>query len=379
MSHLVLENVTKRFSPPDGSEGAAVLSALNLEVREGELLVILGPSGAGKTTLLRLLAGLENPTQGRIQLFGKDASKLRSEDRDLAMVFQSPALYPHLTVRENLALGLHLRSFSSDEVQRRLDATGARLGLTEWMDRYPDSLSGGQAQRVALGRALIREPKLFLFDEPFAHLDLPSRLQLRAEVLQWHRELRSTTVYVTHDQSEAMALGNRIAVLHEGRIVQVAEPEVLYRCPTHICVAQFLGSPPINLCPGMLESDGSGSIFRAAPSHAGLFPMPFRLPSMSVPSRRVVLGVRPEQLFLANLENGTADLACITGTVDWTEFTGPDRLVQVSHHDRRWVARIDSRAPVSVGSALSLQFDPKQAHLFADPEGVALPLSSPHS
>src|SRR5919199_453908 len=247
MPAVAFEHVSKRFGE------TTVVEDFDLEVAEGELLVLVGGSGSGKSTILRMLAGLETVTTGTIRIGGRDVTALPPRERDVAMVFQDYALYPHLTVRENLALGLRLRRMPRPEIERRVAWAAGMLGLERLLDRKPKQLSGGQRQRVAMGRAMVREPSVFLFDEPLSNLDAKLRGQMRAEITRLQRRLGTTTLYVTHDQTEAMTLGDRVCVLRKGRIQQVASPRELYEQPVNLFVAGFIGSPPMNFLPATLE------------------------------------------------------------------------------------------------------------------------------
>src|SRR3954468_21736865 len=251
MATIALDRVDKRY--PNGYIAA---KALSLAVEDGEFLVLVGPSGSGKSTLLRLIAGLEQPTGGRILIGGDDVTGKPPQERDIAMVFQGYALYPHMSVRENLGFGLTIRKQPRAIIDKRVREVGDALGLTSMLDRKPAQLSGGQRQRVALGRAIVREPRAFLFDEPLSNLDAQLRVETRAELGRLHRRLGATMVYVTHDQVEAMTLGTRVAVLKDGMLQQVAPPMELYRRPATQFVAAFIGSPRMNLIPGRLTMDG---------------------------------------------------------------------------------------------------------------------------
>src|SRR2546430_4095635 len=261
MASVTLRGLTKAFDA--GTRPA--LQELSLEVRDGEFLVLLGPSGCGKTTALRCIAGLEEPTAGAVLIDEREVTHLPPAARDVAMVFQNYALYPHLTARGNIAFGLEVRGVAAPEIARRVQETAQRLGLTELLDRRPAQLSGGQRQRVALGRAIVRAPRAFLFDEPLSNLDARLRGELRAELLALHRALGATMVYVTHDQMEAMTMGQRIAVLHEGRLRQLGTPADVYQRPADVFVARFIGSPGMNVLAGRGRGmgEGGGEIGRA--------------------------------------------------------------------------------------------------------------------
>src|SRR5436309_7043550 len=260
MARVVLENLSKRFTGP-GGETIRALDKASLAIEERELLVLVGPSGCGKTTTLRLIAGLEEPTSGTVAIDGQVVNPVPPQDRDIAMVFQNYALYPHMSVYENMAFGLKLRKCPRAETDRRVKAAAELLGLTACLERKPQALSGGQRQRVALGRAIVRQPKVFLFDEPLSNLDPQMRAQMRAEISRLHRRLASTMIYVTHDPVEAMTLGERIAVMREGAIQQVAAPMELYRRPANLFVAGFIGWPPMNLFLGTVLEKGRALFF----------------------------------------------------------------------------------------------------------------------
>jgi len=338
------EKVGKRF----GAHRA--LREIDLDIEPGECLVLLGPSGCGKTTLLRLLAGLEDADSGRILIGDRDVAEVRPADRDVAMVFQNYALYPHLSVFENIAFPLRARRTAPDELDRRVRAAMARMELTPLVDRKPSQLSGGQQQRVALARALVRNPAVYLMDEPLSNLDAQLRLQTRTELRRLQQELRTTTVYVTHDQSEAMTLGDRIALLRDGAIEQVGAPLDLYRRPASRFVAAFLGSPPINIWPAVIRADG---VLAAAGVAFGPGP-PGR-------SAEVDIGVRPEDIEVF----AEAGPGRVEGRVLLSEPMGNETIVTLMSEGSRVVARAsadfairpESPAFFSVASARALFFD----------------------
>src|SRR4051812_36932910 len=276
MAGITLDGVTKAFGAFKAVDG------VSLEVGDGEFLVLVGPSGCGKSTLLRLLAGLEDVTDGTIAIGGRDVTDLAPRSRDIAMVFQSYALYPHMTVRQNLGYGLRARKTPKDEITRRVDEVAGLLGLAEPLERRPAQLSGGQRQRVAMGRAIVRQPQAFLLDEPLSNLDAKLRVGMRASLAQLHQRLGVTTVYVTHDQTEAMTLGQRVAVMRDGKILQVDRPQQLYEHPQSLFIAAFIGSPAMNLVEATVE--GNEVAF-------GQYRVPL---ATSREPGRVVLGIRPE-------------------------------------------------------------------------------------
>ncbi|MEO0026409.1 MAG: ATP-binding cassette domain-containing protein, partial [candidate division WOR-3 bacterium] len=249
MSRVLLKGVTKTFR-----RGMVAVDGVDLEINDREFFVILGPSGCGKTTLLRIIAGLEDPDSGEIYIGERRVNDLEPKERDIAMVFQNYALYPHMTVYENMAFALQLRKLPKDEIRRRVEEAAAILGIEELLSRKPAELSGGQRQRVAVGRAIVRQPQVFLFDEPLSNLDAKLRVGMRAELARLHQRLQTTIIYVTHDQVEAMTLGQRIGVMNAGRMVQVADPLTLYNRPVNRFVAGFIGSPPMNLVTGVIQS-----------------------------------------------------------------------------------------------------------------------------
>jgi ABC-type sugar transport system ATPase subunit len=327
VSSITLERLTKRHA-----NGHVAVRDVDLQVADGEFLVLVGPSGCGKSTLLRLIAGLESPTSGQIRLDGTDVTAVPPQDRDLAMVFQSYALYPHMTVRQNLAYGLRVRGTHAATIAARVDTVAAALGLGALLDRRPAQLSGGQRQRVALGRAMVREPRAFLLDEPLSNLDPSLRLQARAELLQLHRRLRTTVVYVTHDQEEAMTLGTRVVVMRDGQFEQVAAPLDLYAAPANTFVAQFIGVPPMNIVSGPAPELGVGPGVRA--------------------------GIRPHDLRI------TPD-GRIAATVDVVEERGYDAILHLrtSLAGGTPLVAVSSR-PLAPGTEIRLDVAAGQLHLF---------------
>jgi len=311
MARVVLENLTKVFKGPKG-EAVYAVKELNLTVEDKEFVVLVGPSGAGKSTTLRLIAGLEEITRGTVAIDGRVMNQVQPKDRDLAMVFQNHALYPHLTVYENMAFGLRLRKFPKADIERRVRGAAKALGLTALLERLPRALSGGERQRVAVGRALVRQPKVFLFDEPLSNLDARLRAQMRLELARLHAHLAATIIYVTHDQVEAMTLGQRIAVMDSGMVQQVADAMTLYHRPTNLFVAGFIGSPPMNFLSGVLEQDARGLLFKGGGAGANGSAMGYALrvaPSgverlSSRVGQPAILGLRPENLIPAADEVG---------------------------------------------------------------------------
>jgi multiple sugar transport system ATP-binding protein len=356
MAGVTLAHVDKRY--PNGFVAARDLS---LEIADGEFLVLVGPSGSGKSTVLRMIAGLEAVTAGTIHIGEQDVTQLPPQRRDIAMVFQSYALYPHMTVRENLSFGLRIRKQSDDAIARRVSTVADSLGLTPLFERKPAQLSGGQRQRVALGRAIVREPRAFLFDEPLSNLDARLRLETRAELSRLHRRLGATMIYVTHDQVEAMTLGERVAVLKDGVLQQVAPPMVLYRRPANQFVAGFMGSPAMNFVEGALRRDGEACVFVSAA---------FTLPVACVPAdgEPVVLGVRPEHITIGAPADDRAGV--VRGAVVLIEPIGGEQIVHVTLAEGvGLVATAPSDASVAVDDNVSLRIAPDAIHLFRARDG----------
>jgi multiple sugar transport system ATP-binding protein len=344
--------------------GHAAVAGVDLAIADGELVVLVGPSGCGKSTLLRLIAGLERPTAGAIRFGDRDVTSVRVQDRDVAMVFQSYALYPHRTVRRNLAFALELRRVPRAAITARVDAAARALGIDAVLDRRVAELSGGQRQRVALGRAIVREPAVFLLDEPLSNLDARLRVETRAELARLHRRLGATMVYVTHDQEEAMTLGDRIAVLDRGRIQQCAPPLEVYRRPANRFVAGFVGSPAMNLVPATAARAGAALALSIADAGATLeLPWP---PDLALPAdRAVVVGIRPHDVELAPPDTADASARC-----DVVEPLGAETLVHLALAGggtfRLLVA--PERAP-AVGAVTGFRLRRDRLHLFAAGNG----------
>ena len=375
MAGILLERVTKEFAG-----GVVAVNAVDLEIADGEFLVLVGPSGCGKSTLLRMIAGLEETTGGTIRIDGDDVTDLPPRARDIAMVFQTYALYPHMSVRDNLAYGLKVRRTDKTETARRVADVAALLGLEELLERRPAALSGGQRQRVAMGRAIVREPKAFLMDEPLSNLDAKLRVSMRAQLSALHARLGTTTVYVTHDQVEAMTLGQRVAVMRDGRILQVDTPQVLYAAPVNLFVAAFIGSPAMNLVEAQVV-DGSVGF-------AG-----FAFPSAATGTRHVIAGIRPEAFEDARfadpslpqidvdvqvVEDLGADAHVIfqidAPRVDVTEVreaAGDDEALLAT--DRAtFTARVDPQTAARAGQRLRLSVDASKFHYFDPATGLRL-------
>jgi multiple sugar transport system ATP-binding protein len=372
MAEVVLEGVSKRFP-----NGALAVRDLNLTVADGELVVLVGPSGCGKTTILRLIAGLEDLTAGNISIGGRVVTRLPPRRRDVALAFQRPALYPHMNVRANLAFGLRLRQggwWPSGErlgqLARRVGETADLLGLTGVLERYPGQLSGGQQQRVALGRALVREPAVFLLDEPLSNLDAPLRDELRRELHLLQRRLRVTMIYVTHDQVEALTLGDRVAVLRDGRAQQIDKPLVLYQRPCNRFVAGFLGWPRMNFLDGQLCCrEGVWSL--AGGGNELPLPATVGVTWRSLAGREVTLGIRPQHLSLASRPEETAGRLLME--VSLVESLGEDRLLTLQRDGWQVVAQVNGPPhQVTAGQRVEVAFDATNSHLFDAATGLTV-------
>lgn len=370
MARVVLEQLTKVFQGP-GGEPIRVVDNLSLAVEDKELLVLVGPSGCGKTTTLRLIAGLEEPTGGSVSLDGQIVNTLAPKDRDVAMVFQNGALYPHMSVYENLAFGLKLRQYSRAEIETRVKQAAGMLGLAACLERKPGALSGGERQRVALGRALVRQPRVFLFDEPLSSLDANLRAQMRAEMSRLHRQLAATTIYVTHDQVEALALGDRIAVMKSGVIQQVARPLEVYRNPANVFVAGFFGSPPMNFLCGTVVPEGNALFFQAQIGSGIAAPNSLSLRLADAPARRldeylgkqVILGIRPEDIAPRTIREAPPDQT-IEAQVQLVQPMGSESHVHLMCGAGSLVARLPASAAVRVNERLAFVLEMRQAHFF---------------
>ena len=359
MPSVHFEHVTKRFG------ATTVVDDFNLEVEDGELLVLVGGSGSGKTTILRMLAGLEEVTEGVIRIDDVDVTHLPPRERDVAMVFQDYGLYPHMTVRENLSLGLRLRKVARTEIDRRVTWAADMLRLEPLLDRKPKQLSGGQQQRVAMGRAMVREPLVFLFDEPLSNLDAGLRAQMRIEIGGLQRRLKTTTVYVTHDQVEAMTLGDRIVVLADGRIQQIGRPIDLYRAPINRFVAGFVGTPPMNFVEGLVASDNGRVAFAAEGVDFAL--LEGRMPS-SMPNGPVTMGIRPEDM---EIDLGSTNGGGMHGRVVLVERLGGTSHVHFDTGPHRLLAAVTNERLPAVGDDIGVRLNGERVHLFVDDRRVS--------
>ncbi len=346
--------------------GVVAVQQANLEVQDREFVILVGPSGCGKSTFLRMIAGLETITEGDIYIGDRLVNDLPPKDRNIAMVFQNYALYPHMTVRENLAFGLKLRKTPPAEIQRRVMAAAEILEIPLLLDRKPKQLSGGQRQRVAVGRAIVRDPDVFLFDEPLSNLDAKLRVQMRAEISKLHRRLDATMIYVTHDQTEAMTMGDRIVVLKDGVIHQVAPPIELYRHPVDRFVAGFIGSPPMNFIDGKIGEEGGSLHFDEGDFQVRLVPEQGEALS-PYGGKKIVLGIRPEDLYLRKDAPDDCPENRLSAVVEEVEPLGAEMYVYFCAGKSRLVGRIAIREYVRVGESVDLTFDMRKAHFF-DPK-----------
>jgi multiple sugar transport system ATP-binding protein len=358
MATVTFDHVYKRFGE------VTAVDDLNLDIRDGEFMVLVGPSGCGKTTSLRMIAGLEEISDGTLKIGDKVVNDVAPKDRDIAMVFQSYALYPHMTVRDNLAFGLKLRKVSKSEIDRRVNEAAGILSLEKLLTRKPKELSGGQRQRVALGRAIVREPAVFLMDEPLSNLDAKLRVQTRAEIARLHQRLGTTNVYVTHDQVEAMTMGQRIAVMSEAKLQQVGTPQELYDRPENRFVAGFIGSPAMNFIDVELDGGGETATLRAQDVAIPL-PSQFRDAAGPTTGRKLILGVRPEHIELDGTGAGSGGR--IDSTADVVEYLGNEELIHASVGELDLVALMSSDHRIRPGDTLTLTVNPAKLHLF-DPE-----------
>ncbi len=366
MANVVVKDVKKVF---DGT--VVAVSDMNLTVEDREFVVLVGPSGCGKSTLLRMIAGLEDVTEGEIYIDDRLVNDVPPKDRDIAMVFQNYALYPHMSVYDNMAFGLKLRKYPKDEIDTRVREAAEILGIEQLLERRPKALSGGQRQRVAVGRAIVRKPKVFLFDEPLSNLDAKLRVQTRTEISKLHERLKATMIYVTHDQTEAMTMGTRIMVMKDGFSHQVADPLSIYQKPVNRFVAGFIGSPAMNFVEGKLVEDGGSVVFETGSFKA---PLVGELAEKARGSagREMVLGVRPEDIYDAADADRIEHPAAIKAHVEVVEPMGNEIFLYFSLAGDDMVARIDVRQPPAVNSDVDLLLDIGNAHLFDKETGASL-------
>ncbi len=369
MATVSLQNLYKTY--PGGKTGeVTAVRDFTLEIADREFIVFVGPSGCGKSTTLRMIAGLESISRGELHIDGVRMNDTPPKDRDIAMVFQNYALYPHLSVFENMAFGLKLRKTPKDEIQRRVAAAAEILGLSQLLDRTPKALSGGQCQRVAVGRAIVRQPKVFLFDEPLSNLDAKMRVQMRAEIIKLHRRLQATMIYVTHDQIEAMTMGTRIVVmdavlnpatgLKEGVVQQIDTPLKIYHEPANLFVAGFLGTPPMNFFKGTLHQESSGLVFRENAPGSLTLSLPSRPAAATYVGRELILGLRPENCRLA-----PADASDFQATLEFVEPMGSETYLYAHTGAHAFISKNPGgHETLAPGTRQSFRIDADRAHLF---------------
>jgi len=389
MAEIVLEHVNKSY--PDG---ATAVQDLNITIADGEFLILVGPSGCGKTTTLNMIAGLEEISSGELRIGGERVNEKPPKDRDIAMVFQSYALYPHMTVRQNIAFPLTLAKMKKADIAQKVEETAKTLDLTDLLDRKPSQLSGGQRQRVAMGRAIVRNPKAFLMDEPLSNLDAKLRVQMRGEIARLQKRLGTTTVYVTHDQTEAMTLGDRVVVMHGGAAQQIATPDELYERPANLFVAGFIGSPAMNFFPASLTPTGLDLPF----GEVMLAPQVQELIATQPKPDNVIVGVRPEHLADATLIDGYQRIRALVFEVkvDLVESLGADKYVYFTTsgwgvhsaqldelaaegevNENQFVARVPAESKATIGQSIELALDTTKLVVFDADSGVNLTIPAP--
>jgi len=354
MANVTLENITKTYS-----NGFEAVKKINLDIQNKEFMVLVGPSGCGKTTTLRMIAGLEEITQGDLFIGSDVVNDVAPKDRNIAMVFQNYALYPHMTVYDNMAFGLKLQKRPKEEIKERINAAARILGIEPLLERKPKQLSGGQRQRVALGRAIVRKPEVFLMDEPLSNLDAKLRVQMRAELIKLHNDLQTTFVYVTHDQTEAMTMGTRICVMNEGVIQQVDSPKMIYDHPANVFVAGFIGAPQMNLMDAQVTEKDEEIYINIneyklkVDDEIGKV-----LKEKNYIGKTIVLGVRPEDINISQNKEG------LQSKVDVTELLGSDLNVYFLINGKQFIAKETSSIPLRIGDPISVVFDNQKMHLF---------------
>ncbi len=355
MAAVSIRAVKKRFGTTD------VIRGVNVEIADGEFCVLVGPSGCGKSTLLRMLAGLEEISEGEMRIGDRVVNNVAPKERDIAMVFQNYALYPHMTVRANMSFALMLAKQSKDDIGRRVDKAANILGLSQLLDRYPRQLSGGQRQRVAMGRAIVRNPQVFLFDEPLSNLDAKLRVQMRTEIKELHQRLKTTSIYVTHDQIEAMTMADKIVVMKDGVVEQIGDPLTLYDQPNNTFVAGFIGSPAMNMVPGTVRGDGAG----AHVEFAGGAVLPIPLKAKAANGQSVLYGMRPEHSLVGEGAGLPAEVVVV-------EPTGADTQLYCRFHGQELTSLVRDRVSCRPGDRIGLQPDLARAHLFDSTSGARL-------
>jgi multiple sugar transport system ATP-binding protein len=362
MAKITLEALTRTYG------SVVAVDRVNLEINDNEFMVLVGPSGCGKTTTLRMVAGLEDISGGSVYIGDRRVNDVEPKDRDIAMVFQSYALYPHMTVYDNMAFGLKMRKVESSEIERRIQEASSMLGIGHLLKRKPRELSGGQRQRVALGRAIVREPAVFLMDEPLSNLDAQVRANTRTELLRIHQRVKNTVMYVTHDQVEAMTMGDRIVVMKDGVVQQVAAPKEIYDHPANKFVASFIGSPPMNFADAEVEG-GVGTTVLRGPAFAFSMNGALTQTLAGSSSRKVTVGVRPEDILVSGADGG--DGSAIKARVDVVETLGAEQHLLLSTAAESFLARVGADFVVKTGDTVRASIDPSKLHVFNRETGVA--------
>lgn len=367
MAGLVLENISKVFD-----HDTVAVSGFSAEIGDGEFVALVGPSGCGKSTVLRIVAGLEEPSGGVVRIDGRNVNGVAAKDRDIAMVFQNYALYPHMSVYQNMAFALKMRRLPRDEIKRRVHDAAEILGLTGLLGKRSRSLSGGQSQRVALGRAIVRQPKLFLFDEPLSNLDARLRVTMRTELIKLHKRLTATMLYVTHDQTEAMSMGNRLIVLNKGEVQQIGSPLEIYRHPANMFVAGFIGSPPMNFIPCRIAVVDDTVRLQGDAFEIMLFDAEKKLPDDVRAGQPVILGIRPEDIVEPRYFSGRPVGQTITAAVEFLEPLGSEILATCQLGGHEFIARLHPQTAVAADETVRFVFDMAQARLFDRKTGASL-------
>lgn len=364
MANVILENVVKKYGKTE------IIHGINLEVKDREFVVLVGPSGCGKSTVLRMIAGLENVNSGTIQIADKVVNNLAPKDRDVAMVFQNYALYPHMNVYNNMAFGLKLRKMPKEDIDKRVREVAEVLELTDLLQRKPHELSGGQRQRVAMGRAIVRRPAVYLFDEPLSNLDAKLRTQMRLEIKQLHQKVQNTIIYVTHDQIEAMTLADRIVVMRNGYIEQVGTPLEIFEKPANVFVAGFIGSPPMNLVTGVImQEDGS---LKVKLSEGLKFPIPEKRDSNLRDGQRVIMGLRTEDLFPSDTNKKCDFPFEIEGFIKIVEPLGNETNLHMDFNGVNLIAKSDGRRVFYHGQSLKITCNLSHLHIFDAETGISI-------
>lgn len=363
MASITLRNIYKKYD-----NDVTAVEDLNLEIKDKEFIVLVGPSGCGKTTTLRMVAGLEEITQGELYIENKKVNDVAPKDRDIAMVFQNYALYPHMTVYDNMAFGLKIRKMSKEEINDRVINAAKILGIEEYLKRKPRALSGGQRQRVAIGRAIVRDPKVFLMDEPLSNLDAKLRNEMRTEILKLHKRLNTTFIYVTHDQTEAMTLGDRIVIMKDGIVHQVDTPQNVYENPSNVFVAGFIGTPQMNFFEAELKCEGdnyyilfNGHTINLSKGYVEKFQ------SENIKSQRITLGVRPECITITDKSSDSYEV-----NVDVSELMGNEMLIHSRINDNKIVIRSETRYDIKTDDKINISFKWDKIHIFNNETGMNL-------